>query len=64
MSSADTMPKLRPKNPPMPPPRKVSPSGELTPPTEVSNAVCYLIERGDVTGRIVEVDPKFHRSSI
>lgn len=44
--------------------RKISPSGKLTPPLEVANAVCYLIERGDVTGRIVEVDPKFHLSSI
>jgi len=44
--------------------KRISPSGELTPPMEVSSAVCYLIERGDVTGRVVEVDPAFVRSSI
>jgi NAD(P)-dependent dehydrogenase (short-subunit alcohol dehydrogenase family) len=44
--------------------KKISPSGELTQPTEVASAVCYLIDRGDVTGRVVEVDPAFHRSSV
>jgi NAD(P)-dependent dehydrogenase (short-subunit alcohol dehydrogenase family) len=43
---------------------KVAPSGKLTTPSEVSAAVCYLLERGDVTGRVVEVDPVFHRSSV
>lgn len=44
--------------------RKIAPSGKLTKPEEVADAVVYLIERPDVTGRIVEVDPTFIRTSI
>ena len=44
--------------------RKIAPSGKLTKPEEVAQAVVYLIERPDVTGRIVEVDPTFIRSLI
>jgi len=44
--------------------RKITPSGKLTPPSEVSAAVRHLMERGDVTGRIVEVDPLFLPTSV
>ncbi|MGA1794203.1 MAG: SDR family NAD(P)-dependent oxidoreductase [Thermoplasmatota archaeon] len=44
--------------------RRITPSGKLTPPSEVSAAVRFLIERGDVTGRVIEVDPNFHPSSV
>ena len=44
--------------------RKITPSGKLTPPGEVATAVRYLLDRGDLTGRIVEVDPKFIPSSL
>jgi 3-oxoacyl-[acyl-carrier protein] reductase len=44
--------------------RKIAPSGKLTDPDEVAEAVLYLVERADATGRIVEVDPTFIRSAI
>ncbi len=44
--------------------KRISTSRELTSPGEVSRAVRYLIERGDVTGRIIEVDPGFIESSL
>jgi NAD(P)-dependent dehydrogenase (short-subunit alcohol dehydrogenase family) len=44
--------------------KKIAPSGKLTDPDEVAEAVLYLVERADVTGRIVEVDPTFIKSAI
>jgi 3-oxoacyl-[acyl-carrier protein] reductase len=44
--------------------KRIAGSGELTSPNEVARAVRFLAERGDVTGRIVEVDPGFIDSSL
>jgi hypothetical protein len=44
--------------------KKISTSGRLTSPVDVSKAVRYLVERGDVTGRILEVDPDLIESTL
>jgi len=44
--------------------KSISTSGKLTPPSNVSRAIRSLVERGDVTGRIIKVDPEFLGSDL
>ncbi|MBN1389676.1 MAG: SDR family oxidoreductase [Candidatus Thermoplasmatota archaeon] len=44
--------------------RRAAPSGKLTSPLEVASAVRYLLETGDVSGKVIEVDPTFNISSL
>ncbi len=44
--------------------KKISSSGCLTSPVEVATAVVHLANRGDITGRLVRVDPIFNPSSL